>query len=131
MIFRFSSKSSPDYFFLEILLVLIIFGLVMLTSASSDIGRLRFGDSYYYIKHQLLYGLLLGIIGFLIGLFIDFRFLEKLAPLFLILSIISLILVFTPLGFKSGGSERWLSLGPLSFQPGELLKLTLKVKKKK
>jgi len=124
MIFRFSSKSSPDYFFLEILLVLIIFGLVMLTSASSDIGRLRFGDSYYYIKHQLLYGLLLGIIGFLIGLFIDFRFLEKLAPLFLILSIISLILVFTPLGFKSGGSERWLSLGPLSFQPGELLKLT-------
>jgi len=123
MIFRFSAKNSADLFFLSLVIILVIFGLVMLASASSDISRLRFGDSFYYLRHQILYGLLFGILGFVFGFFIDLHFLEKLAPFLLILGLIFLILVFTPLGFKSGGSERWLNISSFSFQPAEFLKL--------
>jgi hypothetical protein len=42
----------------------VVFGLVMLSSASSNLGKIRFDDAYYYLKHQLLYGFSLGLIGF-------------------------------------------------------------------
>ena len=39
-------------------------------------------------------------------------------------SLVFLILIFTPLGRSSGGASRWLAIGPLIFQPSELLKIT-------
>jgi len=116
--------SSPDYVFIAFVFILIIFGLVMLTSASSDLGKTRFGDSYYYLTHQLIYGLAPGIIGFFAGLFIYYRRFEKWSMVILAISVFSLLLVFTPFGFSVKGSERSLQIGSFIFQPGELLKLT-------
>lgn len=118
---------SPDYLFIGVLAALVIFGLVMLSSASSDLAKLRFGDSYYYLKHQIYFGLLPGLVGFFAMLFVPFRKLEKFAVPFLVLSILFLVLVFTPLGLKIKGSDRWLALGPITFQPGEFMKLTFLV----
>ena len=48
---------------------------------------------------------------------------KRLAPIFLILSLGALILVFSPLGVTSGGAQRWIAAGPITIQPSELLKL--------
>lgn len=119
-----SYRTTADYFFIAIVTILVIFGLVMLTSASSDLAKEKIGDSYYYLKHQIVYGLLIGIIGFLVGFFVPYKLIAKAAVPLLILSIVFLALVFTPLGGgQKGGSERWLGFGQVSFQPGEFVKL--------
>lgn len=117
-------EKSPDYVVILSTFFLVIFGLVMLTSASSDLGQAKFGDSYFYLKHQLLYGLSIGIVGFVLASKFYYRHYQKLATVFLVISITLLILVFTPLGVASGGATRWINLGPLSFQPSEILKIT-------
>lgn len=116
--------SPPDYVFLGALLCVVIFGFVMLASASSDIAQLRFGDSYYYLKRQALNGLGLGLPGFLLGFFFLYRRLRPLAIFLLFASVGATLLVFTPLGVSVKGATRWLDLGFFSFQPAELLKLT-------
>lgn len=115
---------SPDYLIVASIGFLVVFGLVMLASASSYLGQTNFGDSYFYLKHQLIYGLSIGLVGFFLTSFIYYRIYAKLAVLLLLVSIVLLALVFTPLGFSSGGADRWITLGPISFQPSEILKLT-------
>ncbi len=114
---------TTDYVFIVVVLLLTIFGLVMLTSASSDLAKTKFGDSYYYLKHQIMYGLIPGIIGFFLAFFVPLKYWEKFALPLLIIGIIFLILVFIPsVGLEEKGAERWLSFGFFSFQPGELMK---------
>ncbi|MBI1839070.1 MAG: cell division protein FtsW [Candidatus Colwellbacteria bacterium] len=113
-----------DYVISVSIFILIVFGIAMLSSASSDLGKLKFDDAYYYLKHQALYGLSLGIVGFLAGLYVPFGYYKKFAPVLLILSLGALILVFTPYGVTSGGAQRWIQLGPVTIQPAEILKLT-------
>jgi len=103
---------------------LIVLGLVILVSASSELGKSRFGDPYYFLKHQLIFGFLPGLIGFLAGLLLPLKLFRRLAPWLLFLNVVALILIFTPLGGHYGTADRWLSLGPVNFQPSELLKLT-------
>ncbi len=117
-------KNPPDYVFMSLVLLLVVFGFVMLGSASSDMAKIRFGDSYYYLKHQLIYGFAVGVLGFFAGAFIYYRIWEKISLPLLVLSLIFLVLVFTPLGLKIYGSERWLSIFGVTIQPGEFIKLT-------
>ena len=115
---------KPDYLIIFCLAFLVIFGLVTLASASSNLGQIKFEDSLYYLKHQLIYGLGLGTLGFLAAYQINYRRYEKIAAFLLIVSIALLVAVFTPLGFQAGGAERWIKIGPLTFQPAEILKIT-------
>ncbi len=121
----FKAAGSPDNFFLSLVIILTILGLVILASASFNLAKQKFDDSFFYLKRQILYGLLPGILGFLIAYFFPYEKYKKLALIFIFINIILLILVkFSPLGIKAGGAERWLSVGPISFQPSELLKIT-------
>lgn len=114
----------PDYFLMSVIFILAVAGLVILASASSELGKIKFDDSYYYLKHQLLFGLSLGAAGFLAAYFIPYKGYRKIAFALLILSLIFLALVFTKIGVSAGGASRWLKIGPLVFQPAELVKLT-------
>jgi cell division protein FtsW len=118
-------RGLPDLAFLGAAAALVIFGLVMLTSASSDLAQKEFGESYYILLHQVTNGLLVGLAGFLIGAFVYYRTWEKLAIPILAVGILMLLLVFTPLGIMQQGGERWVSLGLFTFQPGEFIKLAL------
>jgi cell division protein FtsW len=118
-------RTGPDLAFLGAAFALVVFGFVMLASASSDLSLSQFGESYYYLLHQATNGLLVGIAGFLAGTFLYYRNWERWAIPILILGILALLIVFTPLGFSVKGGERWVSVGAFSFQPGELAKLTL------
>lgn len=115
---------NPDYFFFAVVVILVIFGLAMLASASSNLGKIDFNDTYYYLKHQMLYGLSFGIVGFLIGYYVHYGNWKKISFVLLLVSLAALVLVFTPLGLQAMNTSRWLRLGPLSFQPAELMKLT-------
>ena len=116
---------SPDFVFLSCLFVLVVFGLVMLSSASFDLGKIEYGETFYFLKKQIFQGLSLGIIGFLFAFFLPYEFWKKLAVPLFALSVAGLILILTTnLGISRGGATRWLDLGFFSFQPAELLKLT-------
>ena len=65
-----------------------------------------------------------GSSDFLVGYFVPYYNFKKIAFILLLVSMAALVLVFTPLGTAASGSVRWLRLGPLSFQPAELMKLT-------
>ena len=118
---------KPDSILIISVFVLALFGLIMLASASSGLGQEKFGDSYYYLKRQALYGLLIGLIGFFIGLKINYHaYKNRYLSLALLLGTIFLLLaVFTPLGLEIKGATRWLEIGGFSFLPAELLKITL------
>lgn len=121
---RRTREGNPDYFLMAIFAVLLVFGLAMLASASSDLGKIQFNNSYYYIVHQLVYGLAVGIVGFLVVYKVNYQNWRKFAFVLLLVSLGFLVLVFTPLGSLVNSTNRWLRLGPLSFQPAELMKLT-------
>ncbi len=120
-------KKSADYIFLTYFIILLLFGLLILSSASVAVGLERFQDPYFFIKRQLLFGILPGMVLFLLIAKIDYHIWKKLAlPLF-VLGIIALILPFIP-GIGSThntGTHSWIVLWGYSFQPAEAAKLAL------
>lgn len=119
-------QAAPDYWLLGYVIILLSFGLLMLTSASSVESFERFNDSYYILKAQLLKGLLPGIIAAWWLSLIPYQKLKKFIPLFFF-TVIGLLLavLVTHYAFHWGGASRWLSLGPITFQPSEFMKLAL------
>jgi len=117
-------EHEPDRSLLTAMFVLIIFGLVMLFSASSVVSFARYGNTYYHLAHQLI-ALVIGLVAFLVISRIDYQIWKKYAIFFLFLSIILLLLVFIP-GIRSGyGTARsWITIFGYSFQPSELVKLS-------
>ena len=119
-------QNQIDSKLLSVIFMLIVFGLVMIASAGISYSRSRFGDPYYFFKHQLIYGVLPGIVAMYIMQKINYKFWKKISLPFFVVSIICLILVFVPgFGSKIYGASRWLRLGSFSFQPSEMLKLSI------
>lgn len=109
-----------------ITLILVAFGLVILSSAGIAEGQRKFGSSYYYFYHQLLYGLLPGLVLFFAFSKIKYKFWKKASLPLLIFSLFLLLAVFSSrLGFSAKGASRWVDFGFFSFQPAEILKLSL------
>lgn len=120
--------AKADRTFLILLSGIVAFGLIILMSASGPLGYQKFGDSLYFFKHQLLFGVIPGFFLFLFFSFFDYRILRKLAVPALLTSIALLILVYIPgLGVNVGGSSRWVTFGLISFQPSEFVKITFLV----
>lgn len=116
---------KPDYVFIGLIGVIIIFGLIMLSSASGAVAYEKFGDNYWFLKHQIFFGLLPGLAAFFIMAKIDYRKWRNYALPFLVVSIILLLLVFIPgLGASYGRARNWINIFGMSLQPAEIVKLT-------
>lgn len=114
----------PDYTLLITSAIIIIFGLIMLSSASMVKSQEDFNTPYYYLKHQILFGLLPGLILAFLAYKINYKVWKKFSFFFFVAAIILLVLVFLPgLSFKAGGATRWIHLGPITAQPSEIAKL--------
>ncbi len=120
------TSGAIDYILLLIVGTIILFGLVMLLSASAPSGYAEFADSYYFVKHQIIFGLLPGIGALIAFSRISYAFWRKHAWNLLILSLVLLVLVFIPgLSAGIGSAHSWISVGGVfSVQPSEIVKLT-------
>jgi len=118
-------KGSPDATLLILLAVIVVFGLVVLSSASSLLGEKNFNDSYYYLKHQVVYGVFLGLIAFYVMSKIDYHYWRRYAFPIFVATLVLLVAVFIP-GIGAGkllGAHRWIHVGGFFFQPSEVAKL--------
>jgi cell division protein FtsW len=117
-------SSKPSYPILGITGFLVFFGLLMIASAGAVISHERF-ESFYFVKSQLIHGLLPGLaLGFLVYL-IPISFWRKKAVLIFLLGAALMVLVFIPgVGLEFGGAKRWISVAGQAFQPSEFFKLT-------
>jgi cell division protein FtsW len=118
-----TGAKSHDKLFAILSGALVIAGLFILTSASLGLSIARFQTPYYFLIHQVAVGLIPGIILFWFTYHIDYHRWRVFALPLLLFSLVLVSLVFVPgLGLSHGGARRWLILGPVSFQPAELLK---------
>ncbi len=118
-------EQGMDKGFLMLLGGLVLFGFVMLASASYPLALDRFDDGYYFLVHQLIFGLLPGAVGFFVASRMPYAVYRRYAGVMLVVSLALLVLVFIPgIGLTYGGSQSWISVGAFSLQPSELVKLT-------
>jgi len=119
-----TNEHEPDKSILITVGIILVFGLIMLSSASAVTAYAKFGDSYYYFKHQLV-GLGLGLIGFYFFSRVDYHKWKKFAFAFLIFSIVLLLLVFIPgLSAHYGKARSWINVFGFSLQPSEFVKIS-------
>jgi cell division protein FtsW len=116
-------EKKVDRFFLIIIFLLLSVGIAMFVSASLGILAKNPKIFYSVLFSQLILGLGLGLVGMYFCLKIDYKFWRKYSFLIFLGSILLTASVFIPsLGWSHGGAERWIQLGPISFQPVEFLK---------
>lgn len=117
---------TPDYFIIGLAAIFVVFGLIMLASATTVYSFEKWGDSFYMVKHQILIGLLPGVALFFAGWLIPYRIWRKYSVLFFGFSALLLFLVLLPgVGQTLGGSRSWFVWQGFSFQPSELAKIGL------
>ncbi|MQA07080.1 MAG: putative lipid II flippase FtsW [Pseudonocardiaceae bacterium] len=105
--------------------LLVVIGLMMVLSASSVASYNQSGSSVYALfgKHAMWVGV--GTVLFWIGLRVPLPRIRQLSTVGMVGSVLLLIAVLTPLGSRVNGSQGWIIVGPLSFQPVEVAKLAL------
>ncbi|HHF4405997.1 TPA: putative lipid II flippase FtsW [Haemophilus influenzae] len=103
--------------------ILLLIGLVAVTSASIPYSSRLFNDPFYFAKRDAIY-VLLSLLTCYISLQISSSQWEKWHAKIFLFSVILLLLV-PFIGTSVNGAKRWISLGILNFQPAEFAKLAL------
>jgi rod shape determining protein RodA len=103
---------------------LTVFGAVMIFSASASKLEEAGVDPTTYLKRQIIYAIVGGIILLTLILF-DYLHLRSLAPIIYGAAVFGLLVVLTPLGTVAKGASRWIDLGFFQAQPSEMAKLAV------
>ncbi len=111
-------------YFLVILSVLLICGLIMVYSASYIYAKEKFGSSFHFFNKQLVFIVLGCVLAFVISR-TKFNFWYQQFYKINAIAIFLLALTFTPFGLTIKGSQRWINLFGFNLQPGELVKYTV------
>ena len=121
-IIDFSIPQKFDFSFFLIVLLLLAFGLVMLFSATYASAKVTYGDSYHFIKRQLIFAGL-GFAAMILLSFIDYHiFFTKVVLKTAIIVSASLMILVRIMGSTVNGAERWIAIGEITIQPSEILK---------
>ena len=108
---------------LLLILILISIGSVMVASASYAYAAARYGDSGYFTRKQIFF-VLLGLVLMIAVSHVPTAYFRRAAlPLFGVT--VLLLAVTLAFGLTGNGAQRWIALGPFTFQPSELAKLSL------
>lgn len=103
---------------------LVLFGVVMIYSASIIIAHLPpYNDDLYFVKKQL-FSAAIGFSGLLVMTNIDYHFWKRWASWMLGITFVLLVSVFFFSVGEINGAHRWIDIAGQAFQPSELAKLT-------
>lgn len=113
---------SGDFWLMLFTLMLVLFGLIMVFSASYYSSISQDGNPYSYLVRHGAW-VVFGLVAMAFGALFDYRKYKKWALPILIVSVILLVLVLTPLGQTTNGATRWIKVGPVTLMPGEIAKI--------
>lgn len=114
------AKTDPILF--NLVLVLVCFGLIMCFSASAPTAQVQNGDSYYFLKKQMIWAVL-GFIAMMITSNFHYSNYKKYSLMIYAGTIGLLLIVLAFPGIN--GAKRWIGVGGVSFQPSEVAKYAL------
>lgn len=118
-------KKHMDYLLFISVIIISIFGIIMIYSASSIWAEFKYQDAFKYVKQQGLF-FLVGIFVMMFASRINLQFLKKKANLILGVCFLLLVLVLIPgIGTIRNGSRSWFGIGGFGIQPSEFAKLGL------
>ncbi len=112
-----------DVPFVLLMLVLLAIGITMMFSASYPVAYYEIGDSYYYLKRQLIFALIGLVIMFAVS-FVDYHYYHRFAAIILGVSYFALLLVLV-LPSQEGGVHRWIGFGMFGIQASEISKFAI------
>lgn len=115
---------SVDLTLLLCVLILVFVGVMMVFSSSYYYAMAIWENKFLFLRKEIFW-VGLGLISMFVTMNMDYHKWRKFAwPLF-ILSIVLLLLLFTPLGIKINGAKRWLDIGPTTLMPSEFAKFAV------
>ena len=118
-------KGKLDIILFAAVILLAIFGIIMIYSASSIWAEYKFNDAFKFVKAQFLF-FIVGILAMLVLSKIDYHIYYKKANLILLVCFLLLVLVLIPgIGTIRNGSRSWFGIGSLGIQPSEFSKIGL------
>ncbi len=118
-------KKAVDRNLFFLILGLVVLGLIVVADVSAPQALNNFGDKFFLFRQQLIWAII-GLAVFFVASKIKYTFWEKLATPLLFVSLLLLVIVLFPsLGFSALGARRWIFLGPVNFQPAEVVKFTI------
>jgi len=119
------NEPSFDTSFLILIVLLSGVGVTALFSSSYHFAETVFGSPYHFVFKQVMW-LILGAASAFAASRISLDLIKRYIPAIMFISIgINLLLYIPGLGIESGGARRWLEIGGFSFQPSELIRLSL------
>ena len=117
-------RGGIDRPMLVIILILLCYGSVMVFSSSYAYALSDMGDSYYYIRKQIIY-VIMGLCAMVFMAHLDYKkWVQRFTPLYFIVCLAMMCAVLA-VGIKEGDAKRWLDLGFVTVQPSEFMKLGL------
>ena len=115
---------SADFMMIALTLLLVIFGIIMVFSASYYWSIDQYGQPYHFLIRDIFWAVS-GFVLLFVAMVVDYHVYanKKVAMTLLVISILLLGLVLTPLGQNINGATRWIGIGPITIMPGEVTKL--------
>ena len=119
-----STQESFDIYLFFTTLLLVLIGIMMIFSSSAILAKEQFGDTYYFLKKELLF-FLIGFVALFFTKSIDYQKYSKwIYPLLGLTLILMLMSFLPPFSHSAKGALRWIRIGGFSFQPSEFAKLS-------
>jgi cell division protein FtsW len=119
-----SRKLESDKILFGVVLGLVLLGLLMVYSATAELGAEKYHSAYHFILPQLAWAVV-GLAGMAVLMNLDYRRLRSPMLIFPAMGAQLLLLIVALLTPASHNAHRWVRLQPLSFEPSELSKLVL------
>lgn len=115
-------QKSPDFILMITTIALVFIGIIMVFSSSWPEAMVEYNDGYRFLKRQIV-SASLGFAAMIFCMNLDYKIYKKFAlPIFL-LSMLSCLMIFTPLGIEIKGARRWINLGFTTFMPSDIMKI--------
>ncbi len=118
----FKGIENTDTTLFNVILVMLCFGLIMCFSASAPTAEVRQGDSYYFLRKQMLWAVI-GFAAMIFAIKVDMDKIKRLTGPAYIATLVLLVIVFAMPSVN--GARRWIQLGGFSFQPSEFAKIAI------